>query len=512
MLKLKTIRAKILVATLVMTAILLLSLGAFMMNRSQLIMKNALVCKASSQVSLFEKISAPYLSNYDYPALDNFIQEAIKDPDVEWAVIYDAKGSALTTKSQEKPLTPESLLLEQDIKDQDGKTVLGRLKFSYNTKGLSAQRKKDMLTTGTAIMLGGFLMTLMIALLADAIAKPIRNAAGLMQDIAEGEGDLTRRITVGTDDEIGALANGFNTFAEKVRGIVAKITEGTRSLASSAEELSCTSQALASSAGQISSQAQTVVSTTEQASVNVKNISTSAEGMSAGVGIIATAIGEMNTSLDDVAQNCQRESEMTGRADEQVRATKHIMQALGEEAREIGNVVQVISKIAGRTSLLALNATIEAALAGEKGKGFAVVANEVKELSRQTAEATDQIRAQIKTMQRHTDGAVGAIETIALIIEEINTVSQTIVIATKELSVTVSDIARTVSESNYAAAEIAKNVGHSAQGLTLVSSSIGGVESGTGDVATGAASVMHSANDLAQLAENLSRLVGQFKT
>ena len=318
-----------------------------------------------------------------------------------------------------------------------------------------------------------------------------------LKDIAQGEGDLTKRLHAGSQDEIGELAKFFNTFMEKLQGIIKNITENSTTLSSASEELSAVSTQLAANAEEMTNQSNTVASATEQATANVNNISAAAEQMSSGVSTVATAIEEMSSSLNEVAKNCQKENLIASNANNQAKSTRELMERLGVSSKEIGKVIEVINDIADQTNLLALNATIEAASAGEAGKGFAVVANEVKELAKQTAQATDQISRQIEEMQNSTGSAVKAIEEITRIIEEINTISHTIVSAVEEQSATVN--------------EIAKNVGESAKGLSEVSSNIQGVNKAATDTAGGVQNIRQSSQDLAKLAVVLQKIVGQFK-
>jgi methyl-accepting chemotaxis protein len=187
------------------------------------------------------------------------------------------------------------------------------------------------------------------------------------------------------------------------------------------------------------------------------------------------------------------------------------MENLGKAAQEIGKIVELINDIADQTNLLALNATIEAASAGDAGKGFAVVANEVKELARQTSQATQNITIQIQGIQNNTKNAVTAIEMIAQIIEEVNTISQTIVSAVEEQSVTINEVSRSVSGASVAATEIARNVSESAKGLAEVASSISNVNITVNDTSAGIVEVRENASTLSQMSGTIDTIVKQFK-
>jgi methyl-accepting chemotaxis protein len=358
-------------------------------------------------------------------------------------------------------------------------------------------------------VISAVLCILLGLLMTRSIVKPLSLGVNFAENMSKG--DLTQKLAVQNNDEIGQLAKSLNAMAENLKERVKEIGAGSSALSASSEQLSAVSTQLAANTEEMTAQSNTVASATEQATANINNISAAAEEMSSGVSTVATAIEEMSSSLNEVAKNCQKESHIAGNANNQAKSTRDLMDRLGVSSREIGKVIEVINDIADQTNLLALNATIEAASAGEAGKGFAVVANEVKELAKQTAQATEQIGRQIEEMQNSTGSAVLAIEDITKIIEEINSISHTIVSAVEQQSATVNEIAKSVGGASHAATEIAKNVGESAKGLMEVSSNIQGVNKAAGETAGGVSQIKQSSQDLAGLASGLQKIVGQFK-
>ena len=361
------------------------------------------------------------------------------------------------------------------------------------------------------VVIASIVMIILGLLITMSIINPITKMVAMVKDVAQGEGDLTKRLKADSQDELGELAGWFNRFIEKLQSLIKEVSSSTMSVSGASEELSAVSTQIAASAEEMSTQSQTVASASEQASANVNNISAAAEEMSTSVNTVATAIEAMSASINEVAKNCQKESQIATTANNQAKTTQDIMERLGASAKEIGKVVDVINDIADQTNLLALNATIEAASAGDAGKGFAVVANEVKELARQTAQATEEINKQIESMQSNTLTAVKAIEAVTKVIEEINTISQTIVSAVEEQSATVNEIAKNIGGASAGANEIAKNVGESAKGLSEVANNISGVNKGATDTAQGVVQIKESANELSKLALGLQKIVGQFK-
>jgi len=188
-------------------------------------------------------------------------------------------------------------------------------------------------------------------------------------------------------------------------------------------------------------------------------VAAGAEHVSMTIQTVAAATEEMNVSISEIAKNAVQAASITEKAELKAEESRVIVDTLGRSAKEIGNVVEVIKSIASQTNLLALNATIEAASAGEAGKGFAVVANEVKELAKQSATATEDIRLKIEEIQKSTAEAVSAINEITTIVVEINQINRTIASAVEEQSVTTNEISRNVTEASSSSVQITQSIG-----------------------------------------------------
>jgi methyl-accepting chemotaxis protein len=360
----------------------------------------------------------------------------------------------------------------------------------------------------TAILIAAFVCLYFIS---HMIATPIARTATMLKEIATGNGDLTVRLQVTGKDEVGELAHWFNVFVEKVQGIIRQIQSVTVTLSAASEELSSTSNLIAANTEEIAQQAHTVASATEQSTTNISSISAAAEEMSTSMSVVAAAVEELSASIGEVTRNCQRESEMAMHAQNEANETQRIIEALDQAGNSIGKIVDLIQQIAAQTNLLALNATIEAASAGDAGKGFAVVANEVKELARQTASATGDIRKQVETMQLNTRNAVQAISGIRKVVGQVNELSQLIVTTVSEQNKAVGEIAHNVSGANDGAQDVSRNVAESATALTEISGTISGVNTAVAENANGIVQVNQSADELAKLAASLSHIVGQFR-
>ncbi|MDD5675278.1 MAG: methyl-accepting chemotaxis protein, partial [Chitinivibrionales bacterium] len=379
-----------------------------------------------------------------------------------------------------------------------------------------AQKLTGELTNNIVGFVGISVLLVLLALAAAIIfgrrlGRRLGRITDALKDIVSKDGDLTRRLEVSSADEIGELSRWFNTFIEKLQAMIKQLTGSSVTVSSASDLLLGMSREITAKAEAMSGQSMAVASSSEQASANVNNISVSAEEMSSAVNTVATAIEEMSASINEVAKNCDAESRMASQANSQAGSTREQMRLLEQSAKEIGKVVGLIRKIAEQTNLLALNATIEAASAGEAGKGFAVVATEVKELSKQTASATEEIGAQIESMQLNTGQALQSIEAITKSIEEINTVSSTIVTAVKEQSDTINEVAKNVGESSKAATEIARNVGESAKGLAEVTANIQKVNQGMTETAGSAQQINESMEMLKELVEGMITSSRKFK-
>ena len=300
---------------------------------------------------------------------------------------------------------------------------------------------------------------------------------------AAAQGDLTREVTVTGDDALGQMGNGLQTLLNDLRGSISAISENAQTLSSASSELSAVSNEMRSNADNTANQANVVSSVSEQVSSNVQTV--------------AASIEEMNSSIREISRSATEAATIAGNAVKVAEDTNNTVSKLGISSAEIGKVVKVINSIAEQTNLLALNATIEAARAGEAGKGFAVVANEVKELAKETAKATEDISLRIEAIQGDTDGAVNAIGEITQIINQISDVSTTIATAVEEQTATTNEIGRSVSEAATGTSEIVENI-------VAVAQAADGTMQGAGNS-------QQAAEELSRMATSLQDLVTRFK-
>jgi methyl-accepting chemotaxis protein len=317
--------------------------------------------------------------------------------------------------------------------------------------------------------------------IARLIAGPLGQAVTILEAVAAG--DLAQHLVVTSRDDVGRMAGALNRAVDSMRAAMVAIGQNAQTLAGASEELTSVSQQMSANTEETAAQANVVSAASEQVSRNIQTVTASAE--------------EMTASIKEIAKNAGEAARVTAQAVQVTESTNTTITKLGESSAEIGEVIKVITSIAEQTNLLALNATIEAARAGEAGKGFAVVANEVKELAKQTAEATENISHKIGAIQSDAQNAVAAIGQISGIINQINDIAGTIASAVEEQSVTTAEMGRNVEEAAKGGAEIAQN--------------IGGVAQAAQSTASGATETQASAQELSRMAIELQQLVGQFK-
>ncbi|MCP4116562.1 MAG: methyl-accepting chemotaxis protein [Desulfobacteraceae bacterium] len=343
------------------------------------------------------------------------------------------------------------------------------------------------------------------------ITKPINETVNRIKDIATGEGDLTMRLPVTSNDEIGELAFWLNTFMEKLQGIVSNISASAKNVSTSSGDLLSIASDLVTETMETSEKVVTVATATDQASSNIGAIAVTIGENSAKTAMVAEAADQMSATIQGVAATSDNARQMTESAVVKAEKALEKMERLGDAAGKIGQVTQTINEISEQTNLLSLNATIEAARAGEAGKGFAVVANEIKELARQTAHATDDIKTRIQGIQDTTETSVGEIAEISTAIKEVSAMVKNIDTSIDEQSSVTNEIATNIGQVAGGIDDVTENVNQSSDAASRISSDINGVNASTRRMSNSGGEVKNSAEQLRELADKLQDAVGSFK-
>ncbi len=343
------------------------------------------------------------------------------------------------------------------------------------------------------------------------ITRPINSTVSMIKDIAEGEGDLTKRLDIESSDEIGQLGGWFNLFMDKLQTLMTAIATDTTTLTESVASLNGIAAQMDGGAAAMSERANGVAAATEQMSANMHAVAASSAQASGNVNLVANATEGMTRSAAEISDSAESARGVTESAVARVvSATKKVTE-LGQAARQISKVTEVITEISEQTNLLALNATIEAARAGGAGKGFAVVATEIKGLARQTAEATEEINARIGGIQSSTTETVRNIEQISSVIGNVNESVGQIATAVEAQTTTSQEIADNVAQASQGIQEVNANVGQSSTVATTISEEIAEVNLSLQEISTSSAQVSANADNLSTVADRLQERVGRFK-
>lgn len=330
-----------------------------------------------------------------------------------------------------------------------------------------------------------------------SVVGPVNMVRHALRDLAEGEGDLTRRINVGTDDEVGELAHWFNVFADRVHKVVGKFQDSAMNLTSSAGQLTSTIGKTAEGAtkqqGELDHVAKAMnemATTVEEVTRNVANAASDAEKADDAAKRGAVVVNENADSINKLATDIDNAAQ--------------VISQLQKETDSIGLVLDVIRGIAEQTNLLALNAAIEAARAGEQGRGFAVVADEVRTLASRTQSSTEEIQEMIEKLQNGANQAVEVMQKgrdqTATTVERANEAGESLQSITQAVTV-IKDMNNQIASASEEQSAVTEEMKHNINNIAEVAV----------DTASGSREITDGANELSRLAEELKTLVGQFR-
>ena len=410
---------------------------------------------------------------------------------------------------------------EKIIRDFGGRPVLSAyspLKIDVlNWAILSEIEKEEAFNTvhslqwimGTVAVMGIGIIVFVAYLITRSITYPIKKSTRFAKRISEG--DFTEMLDLDQEDEIGVLSKALNLMVTNLRSMIGQIIQGVEMLSASSTELSAISRQMSGNAGQTYDLSGNVAAASEEMSANMSSVAAATEQTSTNVNMVAAASEEMTATINEISRNAEKARNITNRAVSDAQNASQTVDELGKAAREIGKVTEVIADISDQTNLLALNATIEAARAGDAGRGFAVVANEIKELAKQTARATNEIKTRIEGIQNSTSGTVAQIQQISKVIHEIDEIVSSIATAVEEQSITTNDIAGNVAQAARGIHEVTQNVSQSSMVAQSIAREISGVNQASKEISSNSSQISLSSDDLKKLAKSLKEMVELFK-
>ncbi|MGB3221999.1 MAG: methyl-accepting chemotaxis protein [Desulforhopalus sp.] len=381
--------------------------------------------------------------------------------------------------------------------------------IDQSTNDLIAAGEKTRTGIGIIILLGVILSIVIGATLSWMISKPVAEAVEFAKKIATG--DLSHTITTTRGDEIGDFLRALDEMSQQLKNTIQTVVSSVDTMQNSSADLSNISSNLTADSRETTERSESVSASTEEMSSSIRAIAAAMEQSTTNVSMVATATEEMSATINEIAENAERARSISGTAVTQAASASEAMSNLGKAANEISSVTTVITEISEQTNLLALNATIEAARAGEAGKGFAVVASEIKELAKQTAGATMNIKSKIQDMQATTELTVSQINSVVQVINNVSEIINTMATAVEEQWSATKEITLNISQVADGIQEVNENVSQTSSVAATISMDIAQVSQSTSQVLSGSEVVGQRAKGLSELAEQLRNIILHFK-
>ncbi|MCG8615579.1 MAG: methyl-accepting chemotaxis protein [Desulfobacterales bacterium] len=506
-------------------------------------LKKSLIANMAVNLEICTSVTRSFLYNFDQEQCYKLLASYLKLEGMVAIKVLDADGNPFAAAWKQPDITTDSALPDTVKVDEklsivsdavhEGEKV-GSVRLYYTNdlvnqkikatedqtqssiasfQGIAKKKIGQSITTQlvVALVIIVFLIVTIVACLQIFVTRPIKNTIEMIRDIAQGEGDLTKRLVVKTRDEIGELSTWFNQFIEKLQDLIKEVSENATTVDTASTHFSKLSDCMNAGVDGLAERATSVAGAADNMSDNMTSVAAAMEQASTNINMVATASEEMSSTINEIATNAEKARSITDSAVTQTQSASKQVNELGDAANQIGKVVETITDISEQVNLLALNATIEAARAGEAGKGFAVVANEIKDLANQTAEASGAIKDQIQGIQTSTNGTVEEITSISEVVTEINAIVATIATAVEEQSATTREIAENISHASTGINEVNENVSEGSSSSQQVAQEIAEVNEATNGLMSSSEEVKENADKLSVLGDGLAELMGKFK-
>lgn len=400
---------------------------------------------------------------------------------------------------------------DQDIDwlDKNNLTLLKEMNKAVTIMQADSEKRVDsLLIIQGVLVIFGLICSLAACFIIQSILTRIARILSFSDRF--GGGNLTVTSGIIGEDELGRIGKSLDSMAKKLRQIITGMGKNSSQLNQNSEQLLGVATQVSGNSSDVSEKSQSVAAAASQMSGNMSSVAAAVEETATNVSIMAGAVGEMNTTIGKITSDTENARSITEDAVQQSTRASERVNELGEAAAKIGKVTETITEISEQTNLLALNATIEAARAGEAGKGFAVVANEIKELAKQTAEATMDIRENIESIQSSTTVTVTEISGIADIVKEVNEIVTSIAAALEEQAATTTEISENVNQASIGIQEVTENVAQSSVAAGAVAGNISEVSDKSVTIKSSSTELAKTAQQLNHLAAELAQVVKKF--
>jgi len=506
-------------------------------------MKESLVANMKVNLEICTSVTRSFLYNFDQEQLYKLLASYLKLDGMVAIKVLDAEGNPFGAAWKTPEITtgdtlPDTVAVDENLSIvsdamHEGEKV-GSVRLYYTNdllnkvildkeahtqeaitsfQSIAKENISNGITTQvivSIVIIIALIVTLVVCLQI-FVTRPIKNTISMIKDIAQGEGDLTKRLDVKTKDEIGELSTWFNQFIEKLQDLIKEVSENANTIDQASSGFTKLSAGMNTGVDDLSARSSSVATAADDMSANMTSVAAAMEEASTNINMVATASEEMSSTINEIAQNAEKARSITDNAVTQTQNASQQVNELGQAADQIGKVVETITDISEQVNLLALNATIEAARAGEAGKGFAVVANEIKDLANQTAEASGAIKDQIQGIQASSNGTVEVIANISQVVTEINSIVATIATAVEEQSATTREISENISHASTGIVEVNENVSQGSAASQQVAGEIAEITDATNGLSSSSQEVKTNADQLSVLGDRLSELMGKFK-